>query len=60
MFDDKSYIENDVNFNRYLSVLNGIKIAAQGLYDIHEKEEEKKPKADPDKDNSKTATNISR
>ena len=31
VYNNKSYIENDINFNRYLSVLNGIKLVVEEL-----------------------------
>lgn len=41
VYDSNSYIENDINFNRYISVLNGIKLITEELKKGKEKEEDK-------------------
>lgn len=41
IFDNKSYLENDINFNRYLLILNGIKDAVGDIVKSKEKEEPK-------------------
>ena len=38
IFDKKSYLENDINFNRYLLILNGIKDAVGDISKAKEKE----------------------
>lgn len=40
VYDNNSYIENDINFNRYLSVLNGIKHITEELQKEKKKESE--------------------
>ena len=42
VFDKASYIENDITFNRYLAVLNGIKLTVEELYKVKIDEEDKK------------------
>lgn len=41
IFDNKSYLENDINFNRYLLILNGVKDAVGDIAKSKEKEEPK-------------------
>lgn len=41
VYDKTSYIENDINFNRYLSILNGIKLTVLELEKIKKKEQDK-------------------
>lgn len=38
VYDKTSYIENDVNFNRYLSILNGIKLTVKELEKVKKDE----------------------
>ena len=40
VYDNNSYIENDINFNRYLSILNGIKHITEDLQKQKKKETE--------------------
>lgn len=42
VYDKVSYIENDVTFNRYLSILNGVKLIIEELEKEHKKEIESK------------------
>ena len=41
LFDSKSYIENDIQFNRFLTALNQIKLISKDMRDAHADEIEK-------------------
>jgi hypothetical protein len=41
LFDSKSYIENDIQFNRFLTALNQIKLISKDMRDAHAEEIEK-------------------
>jgi len=38
LFDSKSYIENDITFNRFLTALNQIKLVTKDMRDAHKEE----------------------
>jgi hypothetical protein len=38
VYDKSSYIENDITFNRYLSILNGIRLTVEELHKQKEKD----------------------
>ncbi len=44
LFDSKSYIENDIQFNRFLTALNQIKLISKDMRDAHVDEIEKAEK----------------
>ena len=44
LFDSKSYIENDIQFNRFLTALNQIKLISKDMRDAHQEEIEKSNK----------------
>ena len=48
LFDSKSYIENDIQFNRFLTALNQIKLISKDMRDAHADEIEKANKSDND------------
>lgn len=41
LFDSKSYIENDIQFNRFLTALNQIKLITKDMRDAHKEEIDK-------------------
>ena len=41
LFDSKSYVENDIQFNRFLTALNQIKLITKDMKDAHKDEIEK-------------------
>ena len=45
LFDTKSYIENDIQFNRFLTALNQIKLISKDMRDAHIEEIEKSQKS---------------
>ena len=40
VFDSKSFLENDIMFNKYLGILNGVKNVLKTVQEVKEKEED--------------------
>ena len=64
LFDSKSYIENDIMFNRFLVAMNQIKLITKDMRDTHKEEIEavksNTPLNDKDIEKEKTNTNINK
>ena len=64
LFDSKSYIENDIMFNRFLVVMNQIKLITKDMRDAHKEEidavKSNTPLNDKDIEKEKSTPNINK
>ena len=64
LFDSKSYIENDIMFNRFLVAMNQIKLITKDMRDTHKEEIEavktNTPLNDKDIEKEKSTPNINK